>query len=159
MTFKPPPKWWPTLADKVDIAAKIPPEADQNFRLLFNAINDHGDAVVELKNQLDAITSGATPVPIPVTPVDPGGGGEVVITPIPTCEVPIGVIDGVNNLFASSGVPNPISTFTVSLNGVDQNSNISGALTLIDVTINNDGTFSYTVTPSPPDWHVIRYWQ
>ncbi len=156
MTLKPPPKWWPTLADKVELGAKIPPEADQNFRLLFNAINDHGDAVVELKNQLDAITSGATPVPIPVTPVVPGGG--VVVTPIPICEVPIGTIDGVNTAFASSGIPNPTSTFTVSLNGVDQNSNLSGNTLLLDVTIATDGTFVYTIAPSVPDWHVIRYW-
>src|SRR5882757_5608847 len=63
-----PPAYWPNTDGKAE------PEVSRALRLVYDSLNDHNNAISELKSQMD-LKNGVTPVTPPVTPPATGGGG------------------------------------------------------------------------------------
>lgn len=71
------------------------------------------------------------------------------VVPVWVEETPAGTMNGVNKIFTISFVPNPVASFELYLNGVEQL--VGGDYTLVGSTI------TYTVPLKSNDWHIAAY--
>jgi len=128
-----PPAYWPNTDGKAE------PEVSRALRLVYDSLNDHNNAISELKSQVD-LKNGVTPVTPPVTPPATGGGGTSPNTnlhPINLQSSDYTLQNGDNNGLVSM---NSAAATTITLNA---------AMTIGSmVTLENINTGPVAITPS-----------